>query len=86
MRAVVELCLQEVLRRADAQVGVVGDLQRAPTRAFGESAPGVRLDAPGDSPEQELLVIGSAGFAEDLAVLVLELADGQVAQALDLFS
>lgn len=51
-----------------------------------EPAPGVRLDAPGDAAEQELLVIGSGVLAENLTVLVLELRRGQLAQALDLFS
>jgi hypothetical protein len=51
----------------------------------GEPAPRVRLNAPGEAPEQELLVIGSRFLTEHLAVSVLELANGQMAQALDLF-
>jgi hypothetical protein len=76
---------QEVLRRADAQVGVVRDLERAAARTLRESTPRIRLDTPGDTAEQELLVVGSGGLAEDLAVLVLELRGGQAAQAFDLF-
>jgi hypothetical protein len=47
----VQCFLQEVLRCADAEVGVVGNLKRAATGAFGEAPLDVRLDAPGDSPE-----------------------------------
>jgi len=77
---------QEVLRRADAQVGVVRDLKRAAARTLRESTPRIRLDTPGDTAEQELLVVGSGVLAEDLAVLVLELRGGHMTQALDLFS
>ena len=77
---------QKVLRRADAQVGVVRDFERAAARTLRDPAPCVRLDAPGDAPEQELLVVGSGVLAEDLAVLVLELRRGHMTQALDLFS
>jgi hypothetical protein len=54
--------------------------------ALGQAAPGVGLDAPGDPPEQELLVVRARLLAEDFAVLVLELHDGHLAQALDLFA
>jgi hypothetical protein len=42
---------QEVLGRANPQVGVISDLQRSLTSAFGQAAPRVRLDAPGDAAE-----------------------------------
>jgi hypothetical protein len=77
---------QEVLRSADAQVGVVRDLECADARAFRETAPRVRLDAPCDAAEQELLVIRTGVLAEGLAVPFLELRGGQAAEALDLFS
>src|SRR5581483_3291467 len=83
--AVVGRLAQEVLGRADAQVGVVGNLQRAAAGALGEATPGVGLDAPGDAAKQELLVIRARLLAEHLAVLLLELRRGQVAQGLDLF-
>jgi hypothetical protein len=54
-------------------------------RAFREASLRVRLDAPGDPPEQKLLMIRTAFLAEDLAVLVLELAHGHVPEPLDLF-
>jgi|GEM_PF-5128463 hypothetical protein len=37
--------------------------------ALGQAAPRVRLGAPGDAAEQELLVVGSGRLAQDLAVL-----------------
>src|SRR5579885_353780 len=76
---------QEVLRRADSQIGVVRDLQRALTGALRESAPRICLDAPGDAAEQKLLVIGSGLLAEDLKVLLFELRRRQAAEALDFF-
>jgi len=71
---------------APGTFGVVRDLERAAARTLRESAPRVRLDAPGDAAEQELLVIGPGILVEALAVPVLESRRGQVAQALDLFS
>jgi hypothetical protein len=47
----VQRFLQKVLRRADAEVGIVRNLQRSTAGAFGEATLDVRLDAPGDSPE-----------------------------------
>jgi hypothetical protein len=44
------------------------------------------VDAPSDAREQEPLAIGSHLNAEHLAVLLLELRRGQVAEGLDLFS
>ena len=49
--SVVQRLLQKVLRRADAEVGVVGNFERATAGAFGEAALDIRLDAPGDAPE-----------------------------------
>src|SRR5690606_8704411 len=43
---------QEVLRRPDAEIGVIRNLERAPAGAFGKAAPRVGLDAPGDAAEQ----------------------------------
>jgi len=60
-------------QRPDAEIGVVGDLQRAAAGALGEAAPRVRLDAPGDAAEQELLVIRARLLAEDLSIFLLEL-------------
>src|SRR6266566_4448116 len=74
----VEFTLQEVLRRPDAKIRVVGDLQRPPPRSLGEAAPGVRLQAPGDPPEEELLVARPALLAKRLLVLLLELPDRHV--------
>jgi hypothetical protein len=54
--------------------------------AVGEATPRVRLDAPGDSAEEELLVIGSGLLAGDFSSLLLELCRGQVAEAFDLLS
>src|SRR5581483_2671021 len=68
--AVVGRLAQEVLGRPDAEIGVVRNLERALAGAFGEAAPRVRLDAPGDAPEQELLMIGSRLLAEHLPVLL----------------
>ena len=56
----VQRFLEKVLRRADAEVRIVGDLQRSLAGPFGKAAVDVRLHAPGDSPKQELLVIGTA--------------------------
>ena len=70
---------------SDPQVGVVGDFECPAPRAFREAAPRIRLDAPGDAPEQELFVVRAARFTEDVAILVLELPDGHVAQGFDLF-
>src|ERR1035438_4551417 len=71
---------QEIPRRANPEVRVVGNLQCAAARTFGEAAPRVRLHPPGDAPEEKLLVVRPAGFTEDFAVLLLELPDRHVAQ------
>jgi hypothetical protein len=84
--ALVGLLLQEVLGRTNAKIGVVGDLQGAAAGTLRKAAPGVGLDAPGDAAEQELLVIRARLLAEHLAVLLLELRRGEVAEGLDLLS
>ena len=48
--------------------------------------PGIFVTSHSDTPEEELLVIRPAHFAEDGAVLLLTLASGHVAQRLDFFS
>jgi hypothetical protein len=66
-------------------IRIVGDLQRAQAGPFRETSPGVCLQAPGDAPEEELLVIRAARFPESFPVLLLELADGHVAEGFNLF-
>jgi hypothetical protein len=73
------------LGRPAAQIGIVGDLQGAAARAFGQAAFGQRLDAPSDPPEKELLVARPRLLAEHLQVLLLELADGHPGQIVNLF-
>src|SRR5579883_2082188 len=75
--AIVNRLPQEVPGRPDTEISIVGDLECTPAGALGQAAPRVRLDAPGDAAEQELLVIGSGFLAEHLAVLLLELRRGQ---------
>ena len=76
--------LHLLLRRADAEVGVVRDLEGAAARAFGQAAFGEGLDTPGDPPVEELLVVGAGLLAEDLGVLLAELGHGQPAEFRDL--
>src|SRR5438067_10314552 len=47
----VQFSLQEVLRSANTQVGVVGDLQCPLPRSFRQATPSVRLQPPSDPPE-----------------------------------
>ena len=61
--------------RRDANVGDVGQFLRALERPFGKPALGVGLEPPGDTADQILLVPAAHGFAEDLGVPLLELAD-----------
>ena len=60
------------------RAGTASDFERTLAGALGEATPRVRLDAPGEAPEEELLVAGSGLLAEDLAVLLLELRRGLV--------
>ena len=55
--ALVQVHFQEVLGCPNAEVCVIGDLQCAAARAFGETAPCVRLHPPGDTPEEKLFVV-----------------------------
>jgi len=71
--------------RPDAQVGVVRNLQRAAAGTLGQAALGQRLDAPGDPPKQEPLVVRAGFFAEHLRVLLAELADRHPTRRLNLF-
>ena len=80
-----EVLLERRLRRADAQVGVVGDLQGAAARAFRQAALCQRLNPPGDAAEQEVLVVRPRLLAEHLGVLLFQLAHRHVAQRFNLF-
>jgi len=60
------------------RAGIASDFERTLAGALGEATPRVRLDAPGEAAEEELLVAGSGLLAEDLAVLLLELRRGLV--------
>jgi hypothetical protein len=82
----VQFLLQEVLGCANTEIRVIGDFECSPARPFRKSAPRVRLQAPGDPAEKKLLVARPARLAEGLPVLVLELPDRHVTQALDLLS
>src|SRR6185437_7809590 len=83
--AFVQFRFQEVLGCPNSKVGVVGDLECSLSRALRETTLDVCLNTPGDTPEEELLVIRPAHFPEDLPVLFLELASSHVTQRFDLF-
>src|SRR5579872_4638638 len=57
------------LRRAQAQVGIGGDLLRALARPLRQASLGQRLQAPGHTPEQVMLVIGMTRLPEQFAIL-----------------
>ena len=52
----IQFLFEEILRCADAEIGVVRDLQCAAAGSFRQAAPGVRLQPPSDTPEKELLM------------------------------
>jgi hypothetical protein len=68
----------------DAEIRIVGDLQRPAARAFREAALGQRLNSPGNLPKQELLMVRPRRLAEDLDVSPAKLADGHASQLFDL--
>ena len=74
---------EEVLWSADAQVGVVSNLQCALPGTFREPAQSVGLNAPGNAPHQELLMVGAGLLTENLAVSVFQLPGGEVPEPLD---
>jgi hypothetical protein len=75
---------KEGFRRPDPKIRIVGNLERATPGALRQATFGASLDAPGDPPEQKLLVVGPRFLAEHFDVLAAQLADRHPAQLLDL--
>jgi hypothetical protein len=67
-------------RHAGAKVGVPCELLGSAFGSLGQSALGEGLDPPSDTLEEERLVAGASGFAEDLKVLLTQLGGRHVAQ------
>jgi hypothetical protein len=76
---------REMIERATAQVGVVGDLHRSPPRPLRQISLSLRLQLPCNPPEQVLLVPGSRFLAQDFQVFLAQLCDRHVPELFNLF-
>src|SRR6185436_2033061 len=78
-----DLCRQEPLRGARAEVSLVGNLEGSMSGALAEAPFRVGLQAPGDAPKQILLVRRFGRVPEYLLVLFLQCNDVQRSQLFD---
>jgi hypothetical protein len=63
------------LGRSEAKVGIASQTERPIARTLRQIAFSYSLDPPGNPSNQELLVIGTRGFTEELQVPDLQFRD-----------